>query len=182
MIKRFLRFLNIYEFFHFFDGTREHIEIEEVRNNKSKYSVFLTKSAKKILKEATGSDNFVLKITQGGFSQSSSNTNTFELSTIDGDIIGYFGLSGFHGCCGVCIMSGVYVCNEYRLNNIGYILNELAEKIAKSYNYGAIICINQDRNKAEDKILTNKKWSNLFSFINPKSSNLLNIHIKSLNQ
>ncbi len=82
----------------------------------------------------------------------------------------------------MCILSGIEVNYQFRSQGIGKIIHELAEKIAEKLEYGCIICTDKNDNFIEKQILEGRDFKKAHEFINPRTDNMLNIHVKSLNQ
>lgn len=91
-----------------------------------------------------------------------------------------FKLVQLPGCCGICISTGVFVHNNYRNKGINSILNNMRIELAKYSGYGILLCTDKDNNDYERKTLNKNDWKDIYSFINPRTNNKLNITIKEL--
>lgn len=80
------------------------------------------------------------------------------------------------GCCGILISTGVIVEKSFREKGVNTLVNKYRIEMAKALNYGLLLCTDVDHNKAQMKTLNRNKWNKLFSFINPKTKNKVNIH------
>lgn len=80
------------------------------------------------------------------------------------------------GCCGILISTGVRVEESFRRKGVNTLVNKYRIEMAKALNYGLLLCTDVDHNKAQIKTLNRNKWNKLFSFINPKTNNKVNIH------
>src|ERR1700678_786125 len=69
-----------------------------------------------------------------------------------------FSMSGFHGCCGMCIAYHMAVCNAYSKKGIGTILEKCRIDIATMSGYSKIMATTIDSMKPEHQILEKLRW------------------------
>ncbi len=103
----------------------------------------------------------------------------FSVDTVSDNYVSYFSLSGLAGCCGVCVSHGAYVVIKNK--GIGSILNRFRIALAKSANFGLMICTDWATNDFQNRIMDKNGWKLATSFINPKTKRKLNLHYVDLN-
>jgi hypothetical protein len=86
----------------------------------------------------------------------------------------------FPGCCAFCISSGVYVSGLYRNKGVNKIANRLRQALAKADGYTALICTDVDDNEPERRTLAANNWQDIFTTVNRRTGNRVNISIKML--
>lgn len=91
-----------------------------------------------------------------------------------------WGLIQMIGCCGICVSTRSFVSYKYRNKGLGSILNEIRIIYAKCLGYGILMCTDIEQNTAQRKILAKNGWKDIFSFVNPRSSNTVFISVIEL--
>lgn len=94
--------------------------------------------------------------------------------------IAYFKVEALTGCCGIQLSTGAYVANTYRGRGLGTLLNTIRIKAAKRAGYGILLCTDRKHNAPQAKILKKNGWEEIATFENPRTHNIINIHIHRL--
>jgi hypothetical protein len=82
------------------------------------------------------------------------------------------------GCCGVVVSHNAM--SIQRKEGWGKAIMPFKEELAKRLGYTVLLCTDIANNTAENKILDKSGFSNLFSFKNKRTTNVVNIHAKDL--
>lgn len=91
-------------------------------------------------------------------------------------IISYFELREMPGNCGMCISTDAYVSIEYRKKGIGKALNLARVDIARRLKYSILICTIKEYNIPQKRILKNNGWKLDYTFVNPRTKNLIGVY------
>jgi GNAT superfamily N-acetyltransferase len=94
--------------------------------------------------------------------------------------VGYFKLLQMPGCCGICISTGVIVYLSYQNKGVNTLLNNFRIDIAKNLGYGILLCTDVKNNTPQAKTLDKNGWKHIYTFQNPRTTNVLNISVKEL--
>lgn len=92
----------------------------------------------------------------------------------DDEYIGNFYLSGFPGCCGICISTGAFVEEIYRGTGIGTALNKFKIAIAKKLGYSVIVCTCIDG--PTKRIMKKNGWVKVLDFQNKRTYNIVDMY------
>lgn len=89
-------------------------------------------------------------------------------------------LTPMPGCCGILISTNVYTNHIYRKLGLGTILNSYRIYQATKKGYGLLFCTDIDTNIPQKNILAKNGWELVNNFINPRTGNLVNLHVYNL--
>ena len=95
-------------------------------------------------------------------------------------IVATFNLNQLHGCCGVCISHYASVDVYFKKRGVGTLLNTLRKEIAKQQGFTVMLCTDIDTNTPNRKILQKNGWKDIFSFVNKRTKNKVNISVVEL--
>jgi hypothetical protein len=96
------------------------------------------------------------------------------------DIICKFYLQTFPGCCGIALVHGFYIHENYRHLGIGELMITLIETFAQLNGYSVIVCTDVVTNIPMKTILTRREWKSAFDFINIRTENQVELSYKRL--
>lgn len=133
------------------------------------------------LADALELDENLLYIVQNSDSRSAS----FEILIDYGKkrpLISIFDLIMMPGCCGIIISTGAFVYPPYRGKGVGTILNHFRKAIAAAMGFGVMLCTDVLQNEAQQKILEKNGWDQIYAFINPRTDNVVGIHVIQLEE
>jgi len=91
--------------------------------------------------------------------------------------IASFKLIEMPGCCGICISTKALVNYRCRRKGIGTLLNRFRKELVQLLGYGVLICTDLEDNDPQKKILDSEGFQHIYSFINPRTKNRLNISV-----
>lgn len=89
-------------------------------------------------------------------------------------------LTPMPGCCGILISTNSYVNYPYRKLGLGTILNKYRIQQATEKGYGLLFCTDKDTNIPQKNILAKNGWELINNFTNPRTGNLVNLHVYNL--
>jgi len=96
------------------------------------------------------------------------------------DLVSTFELYQMPHCCGICVSTASNVAKSYQRMGIATCLNALRQDVASLLGYSLLLCTDCDGNEAQRKVLKNNDWKDIFSFINRRTGNKLNISVKKI--
>ena len=88
-----------------------------------------------------------------------------------GEPIASFRLYPMINCCGICVSTAASVIPSFRGKGLGTLLNSIRIDIARCDGYGLLLCTDIAQNEVQRKILKRNGWSDIKSFINPRTKN-----------
>jgi len=86
------------------------------------------------------------------------------------------------GCCGIVISTGAFVYPPFRRKGVGSILNTFRIELAKTMGFGLMMCTDVLKNNPQQKILDKNNWERIHTFTNPRTNNLVGIHVVNLQE
>ena len=116
-----------------------------------------------------GSDDYTSKV--GG--------HNYSLKLKDNPVARWELLQMLH-CCGICVSTSAYVHELYRNKDLGTVLNLLRIYQARKQGYGCLMCTDIESNTAQRKILKKNGWTDIHSFINPRTKNKILLSVINL--
>lgn len=154
--------------------------ISNSKKKKYDFTLHLGKKEKELFKSIFSDETKIkLKLHETSFWSSNNVSNSFSLYANSKEIA-RFSISQLTGCCGVAVLNDVCVDAFLRRKGIGNVVHKLAEVIAKSLDYGKIMCTTTMKNEAEQSLLYSRNWLLTDTFVNPKTSNTVLTYIKEL--
>jgi hypothetical protein len=99
---------------------------------------------------------------------------------LNNQLVSTFELIPMINCCGILVSTRSIVYDKFKNKGIGTILNSFRIDIARAMGYSLLLCTDVDNNDYQQKILLRNGWKNIFSFINQRTSNKVNIHVINL--
>jgi L-amino acid N-acyltransferase YncA len=95
--------------------------------------------------------------------------------------VGYYELNPFPGCNQLVVSNHATIFKAFR--NKGYGARAALHRInmAESLGYDAMIATVKDSNTPQKIIMDRMGWSNVFSFENSETDNLIHVYMKNLN-
>lgn len=106
--------------------------------------------------------------------------NSYKIVDDKDNIITSFKLGQLHGCCGVCVSFNTDVSEKFRKKGINKIGNKLRQEIARVCGYTVLLCTDVESNVPQRKTLETEGWQKLFTFVNSRTNNQVNISVKHL--
>ena len=96
-----------------------------------------------------------------------------------GENIGGFKYCQLPGCCGVMLLYNVRIRFDFQNKGIGTQVFKIVEKIAEEKNFTILMCTDVV-GRTSERIIEKLGWHHIFSFVNKKTENHINISIKKL--
>lgn len=102
------------------------------------------------------------------------------IKTCNGENISVFRLLQMPGCCGICISTQNFIFDDFRGKGLNNIFNKFRMNVAKYLGYTILLCTDLHDNEPQKKTLVKNGWKDIYSFINDRTGNLLDISIVKL--
>lgn len=94
--------------------------------------------------------------------------------------ISTFRLLQMPGCCGICISTQNFIFDEFRGRCLNNIFNKFRMNVARHLGYTILLCTDLHDNEPQKKTLVKNGWKDIYSFVNNRTGNLLNISVVQL--
>lgn len=98
----------------------------------------------------------------------------------DGVHKGFFDLSTFPGCCKICISHNLRILPAFQHQGTGKRAQKQRMLLAKSLGYKIILATVNDKNKAQEKILTKYGWRRVTFYDNHENGNRIALWYRNL--
>lgn len=80
-------------------------------------------------------------------------------------------------CCGICVSTQAEVRSDMRHKGLGTLLNSMRIDIARYNGYGVLMCTDTEHNVYQRNVLKSNGWKDIYTFINPRTKNTVNISV-----
>lgn len=97
-----------------------------------------------------------------------------------GVVVASFQLVPMINCCGILVSTSSFVEKQFRGLGLGTILNSLRVDIARELGYSVLMCTDIESNSAQRKILKSNGWTDIYKFVNKRTSNTVFISVINL--
>lgn len=90
-----------------------------------------------------------------------------------------YSLSPLPGCCGVVVSHGSMINISQRNKGLGDYFHKERLSLVEELGYSCAICTVISGNKAEERILEKNGWKKIHSFVNSRTSNLIDMYARN---
>ena len=96
------------------------------------------------------------------------------------EYLGEFRLSPVQGCCGMVVVSGMWLDKKYRGGIYSDEIRSLKEKLCKALGYSVMLATTQMKNTPAVRNMEKSGYKFVHSFVNKRTKNLLSVGIKDI--
>jgi len=92
-----------------------------------------------------------------------------------------FSLATLPGCCGIAVLTGMFVNVGLQKQGLGTLLQEFAVELAKQYGYGLLLCSYRNDKESSHGLIKKLRWKKLVDFVSPRTRNKIILRSYKLN-